>query len=80
MQMSVNFYDRYQRAEHEAKTIGIVLCSEKNDAMAKITTMKAAENAGCAEETHKRIHDLVARESFGERFVTKVLGRQLGLS
>ena len=37
MQMYVNFYDRYQRAEHEAKTIGIVLCSEKNDAMAKIT-------------------------------------------
>jgi hypothetical protein len=33
----VNYYDRYQRAEHEAKTIGIVLCSEKNDAMAKIT-------------------------------------------
>lgn len=43
-------------------------------------TMKAAENAGRAEETQKRIHDLVARESFGERFVTKVLGRQLGLS
>ena len=43
-------------------------------------TMKAAENAGCAEETQRRIHDLVARESFGERFVTKVLGRQLGLS
>lgn len=43
-------------------------------------TMKAAENAGRAEETHKRIHDLVARESFGERSVTKVLGRQLGLS
>jgi hypothetical protein len=42
-------------------------------------TMKAAENAGCVEETHKRIHELVARESFGERFVTKVLGRQLGL-
>jgi hypothetical protein len=43
-------------------------------------TMKAAKNAGRAEETQKRIHDLVARESFGERFVTKVLGRQLGLS
>lgn len=42
--------------------------------------MKAAENAGRAEETQKRIQDLVARESFGERFVTKVLGRQLGLS
>lgn len=43
-------------------------------------TMKAAENSGCAKETQKRIHDLVARESFGERFVTKVLGRHLGLS
>lgn len=43
-------------------------------------TMKAAENAGCAAETQKRIHDLVAREPSGERFVTKVLGRQLGRS
>lgn len=43
-------------------------------------TIKAAENAGRAEETQRRIHDLVARESFGERFVTEVLGRQLGLS
>ncbi len=37
MQMYVNYFDRFQRAEHEAKTIGIVLCSEKNDAMVKIT-------------------------------------------
>ena len=37
MQMYVNFFDRFQRADHEAKTVGIVLCSEKNDAMAKIT-------------------------------------------
>jgi len=37
MQMYVNFFDRFQRADHEAKTIGIVLCSEKNDSMAKIT-------------------------------------------
>ncbi|MEE9385028.1 MAG: hypothetical protein V3V08_16610 [Nannocystaceae bacterium] len=43
-------------------------------------TMKAAANVGCAEETQKRIHDLVASESFGKRLVTKVLGRQLGLS
>lgn len=43
-------------------------------------TMRAAENARRAEETHGRIRDLVARESFGERFVTKVLGRRLGLS
>jgi hypothetical protein len=37
MQMYVNYYDRTQRAEHENKTIGIVLCSEKNAAMVKIT-------------------------------------------
>jgi len=37
MQMYVNYFDRFQRAEHEAKTIGIVLCSEKNDVMVKIT-------------------------------------------
>jgi hypothetical protein len=37
MQMYVNFFDRFQRVEHEAQTIGIVLCSEKNDAMVKIT-------------------------------------------
>ena len=37
MQMYVNFFDRFQRADHEAETIGIVLCSDKNDAMARIT-------------------------------------------
>jgi hypothetical protein len=36
-QMYVNYYDRTQRAQHESKTIGIVLCSEKNAAMVKIT-------------------------------------------
>ena len=40
MQMYVNFFDRFHRAEHEANTIGIVLCSEKNDAMVKITLPK----------------------------------------
>ena len=37
MQMYVNWYDRFQRDQHEAATIGIVLCSEKNDAVVKIT-------------------------------------------
>lgn len=37
MQMYVNYFDRTQRAEHEHKTIGIVLCSEHNAAMVKIT-------------------------------------------
>jgi predicted nuclease of restriction endonuclease-like (RecB) superfamily len=37
MQMYVNYFDRFQCAPHEEKTIGIVLCSDKNDAMVKIT-------------------------------------------
>jgi predicted nuclease of restriction endonuclease-like (RecB) superfamily len=37
MQMYVNFFDRFQRVESESPTIGIVLCSEKNEAMVKIT-------------------------------------------
>ena len=37
MQMYVNFFDRFQRLDGEAKTIGIILCSEKNEAMVRIT-------------------------------------------
>ena len=37
MLMYANYYDLTQRAEHEARTVGIVLCSEKNDTMVKIT-------------------------------------------
>jgi len=43
-------------------------------------TMKAAENAGRTEETRKRIRDLVKKESFGERFVTQVLGQKLEIT
>jgi hypothetical protein len=39
--------------------------------------MKAAENAGCADETRRRIHELVFRRSRGEGLVTEVLGRCL---
>lgn len=37
MQMYVNYFDRQERADHDAPTIGIVLCSDRNDAMVKIT-------------------------------------------
>jgi hypothetical protein len=37
MQMYVNYHDRYVREEHEAPTVGIVLCLEKNDAVVRIT-------------------------------------------
>jgi hypothetical protein len=42
-------------------------------------TMKAAERAGGIAETQERIRQLVAGETSGERFVTRILGRQLGL-
>ena len=37
MMMYVNSFDRFQRAEHEQPTVGIILCSEKNEAAVKIT-------------------------------------------
>jgi predicted nuclease of restriction endonuclease-like (RecB) superfamily len=37
MQMYVNYYDRYVRLEHENKTIGIILCRDKNETLVKIT-------------------------------------------
>jgi hypothetical protein len=43
-------------------------------------TMKAARNLGCEDETLGRIRELVKGETFGERFVTRILGRELGLS
>lgn len=48
MLMYVNYFDRYQRESHEAPTIGIVLCSDKNDAMVKITLPKDSEQVMAA--------------------------------
>jgi len=42
--------------------------------------MKAAERQGSVEATRQKIRNLVASETFGERFATKILGRELGLS
>ena len=42
-------------------------------------TMKAAENADCKPETFERVRKLVGSETFDERFVTQIIGRELGL-
>lgn len=67
MQMYLNFFGRFQRAEHEAKTIGIVLRSEKNDAMAKNTLPENNEQilAACYQmylPTEEELRAELARE------------------
>ncbi len=42
-------------------------------------TLAAAERHGSAAEVRERVRKLVASEGAGERFVSKVLGRELGL-
>jgi predicted nuclease of restriction endonuclease-like (RecB) superfamily len=37
MQMYVNYYDRHVKSEDENKTIGIIICKDKNDAVVEIT-------------------------------------------
>lgn len=37
MMMYVNYYDRFEKAEDENKTIGIILCRDKNNALVEVT-------------------------------------------
>ncbi|MES2701102.1 MAG: PDDEXK nuclease domain-containing protein [Bacteroidota bacterium] len=37
LQMYVNYYDRLEKQEFENKTIGVLLCADKNDAVVKMT-------------------------------------------
>jgi predicted nuclease of restriction endonuclease-like (RecB) superfamily len=37
LQMYVNYYDRYEKLSEENPTVGILLCTAKNDMLAKIT-------------------------------------------
>lgn len=37
MQMYVHYFDRYVKLENENKTVGIILCKDKDDALVEIT-------------------------------------------
>ena len=37
MMMYVNYFDRYEKTEDEYKTIGIILCKDKSEALVKLT-------------------------------------------
>ena len=44
LQMYVNYYDRFEKQEFENNTIGILLCTDKNDAVVKITLPENSNN------------------------------------
>jgi predicted nuclease of restriction endonuclease-like (RecB) superfamily len=44
LQMYVNYYDRFEKQEHENPSIGILLCADKNDAVVKITLPENSTN------------------------------------
>jgi hypothetical protein len=44
MQMYVNYYDRFEKQEHDSPSIGILLCTDKNDAVVKITLPENSNN------------------------------------
>ncbi len=67
LQMYVNYFDRFHRAEHENPTVGVVLCSEKNDAIVEITLPKDNEQILAARyqlhlPTAEELRDELARE------------------
>jgi hypothetical protein len=43
-------------------------------------TLEAATKGGVADATKEAIRKLVASETFGGRFVTRILGKELGLA
>lgn len=44
LQMYVNYFDRIERLAHENKSIGILLCADKNDAMVKFSLPENEKN------------------------------------
>lgn len=67
MQMYVNYFDRFQREEWEAPTVGIILCSAKNDAMVRITLPADNEQIHAARyqlylPTEEELRDALTRE------------------
>ena len=44
LQMYVNYYDRFEKQSFENQTIGILLCTDKNDSMVKITLPEKGSN------------------------------------
>ena len=76
LQMYVNYYDRMEKLPHEAPTIGILLCADKNDAVVKFSLpednqqifaskyqMYLPTESQLLAEIRKEIHDYEVREA-----------------
>ncbi len=44
LQMYVNYYDRVEKLPHENPTIGILLCTDKNDTLVKFSLPEGEKN------------------------------------
>ena len=67
MQMYVNWFDEFQRVDHEAPTIGMILCSEKNDAMVKITLPKDSKVLATRYQLYLPTEEELRAQLFKER-------------
>lgn len=68
MQMYVNWFDQFQRqADFEAPTIGIVLCSEKNEAMVRITLPQDSQVLATRYQLYLPTEEELRAELFRER-------------
>ena len=67
LQMYVNFYDRFEKKDFENPTIGILLCTEKNNAVVKISLPESNKTIFASEyklylPTEQQLVDEVKRE------------------
>ncbi|MDR2234600.1 MAG: PDDEXK nuclease domain-containing protein [Chryseobacterium sp.] len=67
LQMYVNYYDRIEKLSHENKTIGILLCASKNDAVVKFTLPEDQQQIVASQyelylPTEKQLLDEVKKE------------------
>lgn len=67
LQMYVNYYDRFEKQDFENPTIGILLCTDKNDAVVKITLPENSNNIIASKyqlylPTEKQLIDEVQKE------------------
>ena len=67
LQMYVNYYDRFEKQDFENSTIGILLCTDKNDAVVKITLPENNKNIVASKyqlylPTEQQLIDEIKRE------------------